>query len=476
MSNVPPLDWTATGLVVPTQSEIFAGVFADLNAAFDGNLNPALNTPQGQLATSLTAIIANCYGAIAYFVNNVNPAAAQNFMQDAIGYIYFLTRNQGTPTTVSCTCTGVQGTVIPAGAQAQDTSGNLYQCVSGGTIGGGGTVTVLFENEVDGPIPCPASTLTQIYQSITGWNTITNPAPGILGTNTESQQAFGARIQASSAVNAQGSLPALYGALAALPGVTAVYAIENDTSSPVSTGSTNYSVAANSIYVAVVGGTASQIAQTIFAKKSPGCNTNGNQSVVVYDPSYPVGAQPAYTIKYNAPNAIPMSFVVNLASGNGLPSNISTLIQNAVLQQFQQGNVTVPPAGIASLVLAANYFAPVLAVFNGMQLTSIQLGTLFQGTASLSSTTLTVSAVTSGFLAPGDFVTDSTHPLAIPSNTYVVSQLSGTTGGVGTYQMSAAMTTESGDTVSSATGNLASWQAGIDQYPTLSATNITLVT
>lgn len=471
MSNVPPLQWAPAGLVVPSQTEIFAGVFADLNAAFNGNLNPALNTPQGQLATSLTAIIANCYGAIAYYVNNVNPAAAQNFMQDAIGFIYFLTRNQGTPTTVACTCSGVTGTVIPVGAQAQDTSGNLYQCASGGTIGGGGTVTVLFENVVDGPIACPPSTLTQIYQAITGWTSVTNPSPGILGTNTESQQAFGARIQASSAVNAQGSLPSLYAALAALPGVNAVYAIENDTSAPVDTGATSYAIPANSIYVAVVGGVAADIAQTIFDKKSPGCGTTGNQSVVVYDPSYPAGQQPAYTIKYNVPNSIPMSFVVNLGSATGLPANIDTLIQNAIIALFDE------TVGIASEIFAANFFATVLATFPGLPLLSIQLGTLFAGTGSLSGTTLTVASVTSGFLTAGDFVTDTTHSAAIPTNTYVIEQLSGTPGGIGTYQMSAAMTTEAGpDTFSSVTGNLQSFQAGIDQFPTLDPTNITVNT
>jgi uncharacterized phage protein gp47/JayE len=475
-TNVPPIEWTPTGLVVPTAAEILAGVLADLNAAFNGNLNLALNTPQGQLASSLAAIIQQCYGAMAYLTGNVNPAAAQDFMQDAIGYIYYLTRNSGTPTVVACTCAGVVGTVIPAGSEATDTSGNLYASTAAGTIGAGGTVTISFQNQNDGPIPCAPSTLTQIYQAVTGWESITNPSSGILGTNTESAAAFAARMQASVAVNAQGSLPSLYGALAALPGVTAVYCVENDTSSPVSTGPTDYSVAANSVYAAVVGGTASQIAQTIFTKKSPGCNTNGNQSIVVYDTTYPEGSQPAYTIKFEIPNDLAMTFTVALGSSSGLPANIDTLIQNAMLAQFQDGSSLVPAVGIASQILAATYFSPVLATFTGLPLLSILMGTAFSGTCSLSGTTLTVSSVTSGFLTAGCYVVDTTHGTAIPSNTYVVEQLTGTPGGAGTYELSASCTTESGDTVTSTTGNLQTFQAGIDQIPVLSAANIVITT
>lgn len=470
-TNVPAIQWTSTGLIVPTTAAILTGVEADINAAFNGNLNFALNTPQGQLASSLTAIIQNCYSSIAYFVNQVNPSMSSGFMQDAIGYIYFLTRINGTATAVQATCSGVVGTVIPVGAQAADTSGNLYTCTEAGTIGSAGNVVLTFQNIIRGPIACPSGTLTTIYKAITGWESITNAADGVLGTDTESQAAFAARMQASVAVNAQGSLPSLYGALAALPGVTSVFCVENDTTSPVDVGSTDYSVAANSIYVAVVGGTASQIGQTIFEKKSPGCNTNGNTSVTVYDTSYPVGSQPSYTIKYNVPASTPISFAVTVKNSALLPSNITTLIQNAIVAQFQTGTTAVPAVSIASTILAANYFAPVLSVFQGLQLLSILIGTAFAGTGSVNgTTTLTISAVTSGFLAAGDYVSGTD----IPANTSILSQLTGTPGGAGTYQMSNAATGSSSVTVTSTTGNLQSFTAGIDQIPTISAANITV--
>jgi uncharacterized phage protein gp47/JayE len=472
-TNVPQIQWTGSGLVVPTAAAVLAGVQADLNAAFGGNLNPALNTPQGQLATTFAAVVSGCYAAIAYMVNNVNPYAASDFMQDAIGAIYFLNRIPGTPTAVQCQCVGAQGTVIPVGAQATDTSGNSYQCTEAGVIPNSGTITLSFANVADGPIACPANTLVNIYQAIPGWNTINNSSQGVPGTNVETEAAYGARMEASVAVNATGFLASIYGTLAALPGVTSVYVTENDTNGSVNTGSTSYPLAANSIYCAVVGGLAASIANAIFTKKSPGCAMNGNQSVTVYDTSYPAGSQPSYTIKYEVPNALAITFNVNIKNVATLPANIVQLVQNAILAQFNAGTNLVPAVGIASLIVAANYFAPIIAAFPGMQLLSVTIGTSFSGLGTLaSSTTLTITTASSGFLGVGDYVTGTD----IPANTYIVSQLTGTLGGVGTYQMSAAATGTVGtpEAIASAIGNNQTYQAGIDQAPTLTAGGITV--
>jgi hypothetical protein len=64
----------------------------------------------------------------------------------------------------------------------------------------------------------------------------------------------------------------------------------------------------------------------------------------------------------------------------------------------------------------------------------------FSGTATVTnaSTTLNVTAVTHGIINVGDEVADSTTGANIPAGTTIVAQLTGTAGGVGTYQMSAA--------------------------------------
>lgn len=479
-TNVPQIQWTATGLVVPTEAEILAGVQQDFAQAFGGNLNPALNTPQGQLCTSLAAVIANCYALFVNLVNGVDPDLNSGFMQDVIARIYFLNRQPGLPTVVSCTCVGLAGTIIPTGALAQDTAGNTYECVQGGTIPIGGSITLTFANQQDGPIPCPSGTLTIIYQALAGWESITNPANGIEGSFVESSQAFEFRRQQSVAANAHGSADAIYGAVIDLPGVEDAYVIENTTGATVHVGSTLFPLVAHSVFVGVIGGDPQSIANAIWTKKDLGCDMNGNTTETVVDPNYSP-PQPSYSIKFNnnASNVAAFNFTVNIKNSTSLPSSITTDVQAAVAGQF---NGTLPGSQrvrIGSLLLTSSFVGAV-ANCEGpsipVQVLSIFLGSAFsgQGTLVLGSDVLTVTTYTSGALTPGTIVTDAAS--SIPAGTYVVQQLSGTPGQLGTYQLSAAATINE-PVAEAITGTATGIDAliGIDQAPVLGTVTVNLV-
>ncbi len=239
-TNVPAPSFGDTGFVVPTEAAILAGVQADQLAAFGSDLNTSLTTPQGQLATSETAILADCYDQFVALVNGVDPAYASGRMQDAIGRIYYLTRIAATATTVTATCTGLAGTVIPVGAQAQDQAGNLYLCTEAGAIPSGGSIDLTFQGASTGPIACPAGYLSAIYQAVTGWESITNAAAGVAGRDVETRAAFEARRAQSVAGNAQGTTAAVLAAVLAVPGVLDAYVLDNPlgaTSGAVVTGS-----------------------------------------------------------------------------------------------------------------------------------------------------------------------------------------------------------------------------------------------
>ncbi len=375
MSAVPQIQWTTAGLVVPSASAVLAGVQSDINTAFGGNLNfTNPQTPQSQLATSWAANINAANAALAYFVNNIDPDVASGFMQDAVGQIYFLDRNPGLPTVVQCLCTGLVGTVIPTGATAQDTSGNRYVCTAGGTIPASGSITLPFANVVLGPIACPAGTLTQIYQQITGWDSITNIADGVIGANVESQAAYALRRAASVASNSQGALASIYGAVFGVPGVIDVYCYENDSNVAITVGATNYSMLPNSIYVGVAGGASAAIAQAIYTKKSPGCNMNGNTTVVVTDTSGYNPPAPTYNITYNELTDTQVYFTVNIQNTSTVPANVVTLVQNAIVAQFS-GQNGAPRARSGSLILASQYYAPIIAAGpSTIQLMSVYVG------------------------------------------------------------------------------------------------------
>jgi hypothetical protein len=492
-SSVPGIQWTPTGLVLPTEAEILAGAQADMNAAFGGNMNPALQTPQGQFASSETAIIADKNAAIAQLVDQVDPDNATGFMQDAIGRIYFMNRNPGTPTTVQVLCVGQLGTTIQAGtAQVQDTSGNIYVCQQTGQIPVGGSITLPFANVVLGPVPCPEDTVTIIYQAGplgAGWDTCNNAAAGIEGSNVETAAAFEFRRQNSVAANAHGSLPSIYAAVFDVDDVIDCYVYENVTDNPIYIGSTNYELLPHSFFVGVIGGAAADIANAIWTKKNEGSNMNGNTSQTVTDQSgysYPF---PSYTIKYNnnAENAATINFVVNIVNSSNLPGTITTDVQGAITQQFNgvtntplaSNGVTPSTSGqrarIGALLLAASYYGPV-ATCEGpsvpVQVLSIFIGGAFVGTGSVTngSGVLTIGVVTSGAVQIGSVVTAT----GVPAGTTIVQQLSGSAGGVGTYQLSANATAdESAEAVSMAGGT--AQQIGIDQAPTLGTITVNLV-
>lgn len=372
-TNVPPVEFTPTGLSVPEESAILAGVQADFNDAFGGSMNLQLDTPQGQLATSEAAIIANNNAAFAEFVNQVNPDTADGFMQDATARIYFLDRSPGEPTVAQCLCTGLVGTIIPVGAQVQDTSGNNYIATLQGSIGNDGTVTLPFACTVNGPTPCPANTVTIIYRAIAGWDTVNNPSDGIAGAFVESQQAFALRRTQSVALNAHGSLPSIYAAVFDVPDVIDVYVTENTTNGTVMVGSTNYPLVAHSLLVSVVGGNATAIAQAIWNKKDVGCDYNGNTTETVTDQSGYSIPFPTYSVTFEIPPALPILFAVQIADSDDLPSNIIDLTQAAIVAAFTGADGS-QRVRIGSLLLASKFYQAVQAIGNEVSVLSILLG------------------------------------------------------------------------------------------------------
>lgn len=438
-TSVPRVQFSPQGFIAPPQSAVLAGIIADFNSAFGGGVNPALSTPQGQLATSETAIVGATNDTFCYFTNQVDPAYSTGRMQDAIGRIYFLTRSPAEPTVVQALCSGLAGVVIPPGALGLSTDGNLYICPDGGVIAGAGTVTLTFNCTVDGPIACPAGALNQIYQAVPGWDSIVNLADGVIGNAVEGRAAFEARRAASVAKNARGFVSSVEGSVLAVAGVLDAYVTENVTGAPVTMG--GFSVAAHSLYVAAVGGTDAAVAQAIWMKKSPGCNYNGNTTVAVYDtnsgydPPYPV-----YSVTFERPAALPILFAVNIANSAQVPANAVSLIQGAIIAAFA-GSDGGARARIGSTLYASRYAAAVQAVGPWVRLISLLIGSNNTTSAtfigSIAGTLLTVKAAGTGTIAVGQTIDDLTG--SIVEGTTILSLGTGA-GGVGTYNLSISQT------------------------------------
>lgn len=472
-TNVPTPLFTDKGFVAPPESEILDGVLADFQAAFGGNLNPALETPQGQLASTEAAIIGNTYDQFCNLTQQVDPAYASGRMQDAIARIYFIERLPAQATLVQALCTGLQGVLIPTGSLAVAVDGNVYTCLAGGTIPVAGNITLPFGCTVTGPIACPAGTLTTIYRAIPGWDSITNVAEGVIGNDVETRYAFEARRQQSVAQNSIGSLPSILGAVLNVSGVLDAYVTENYTASPVVVG--DYTLLPNSVYVAAVGGTDADVARAIWTRKAPGAAYNGNTTVIVYDNnSGYVIPYPSYTVKFQRPAVLPIYFAVSVLNSAQVPSNALSLIQNAIIEAFA-GSDGGPRARIGSKLFGTRFIAPVIALGTWASVISLTIGSVntlsASFTASIAGTTMTVTAVASGVLAAGQIISDITGNLFV--GTTIVNQLTGSAGSTGTYTISPSQTVGS-EAMKSLLPNQTTVQVYIDQVPTIAANQITL--
>lgn len=394
-TSVPQIQFTDAGLIIPTDAAILTGTQADINAAFGGGLNQGLSTPQGQVASSQAAIVADKDAQIAYLVNQFDPAYAEGRFQDALARLYFATRKGAAGTVVTCTLGGLPGTTIPAGTLAYDTNNNTYTLLGTVVIGVGSTVSSSWQNLTTGPIACPSGTLIKVGQAINGWDSVTNPSDGTVGRNVESRADFYNRVFNSVAINGEGTCSAIYAAVFSVNNVLDCFVIDNpssltESSNPLPGGtpnSSNYPLPPHSVFIAVVGGDDQEIANAIWGKKDTGCDYSahpiggspvpGEGSVsdnTVLDTSGYDFPQPSYRVSFIRPGSLPIYYAVQIVNTPNLPSNIATLVKNAIIAQFngENGNAR---ARIGSAVLAAQYYACVAAIGSYVVLLSISVGT-----------------------------------------------------------------------------------------------------
>lgn len=442
-TNVPAIVWGPLGPVAPTGPAILAGVQADYDVAFNVTFNWNLNTPQGQLASTQAAVVNNANQLIIYYAMQVDPKYSTGRMQDAIARINFLERLPSEPTTIQVACIGAQDVVLPAGptqfATVGDPSGNLYQCTNEGTIPAGGSITLSFAAVVAGPTAVPET--VKIYQAIPGWDSAT-VISGVKGQLSETSQQFELRRSQSVAKNSVNSNTSILGAVLSVSGVLDAYVIDNPTNAPVTIG--GFTLIANSVYVAVTGGTAADVAQAIWSKKPPGIPMNGNTTVSVedqnpaYSPPFPV-----YSIKFEIPDSLPVYYLVDIANSPLVPADAVTQVQNAIINAFNgttpnvPNNSPSPPrARIGSVIYATQYAAVVANLGSWAAVKTLTVGSVNTAGAvvegRISGTTLTVTRVISGTVAVGQFVAGFDSVAGISVGTRITALGSGS-GGVGTY-------------------------------------------
>lgn len=388
-TNVPLPTFTNAGLLVPTEPEVLAGVFADWTSAFapyGKALNTELTTPQGQLAQSQAYMLTVLNAAMLQLIRNIDPQTSQGAFQDALGKIYFLTRQAATYATVDATVRGVAGQTLPAGAQAKAADGSIWATIGAVTFDPAGSADVTFRATVSGAGPAVGVNGLTIYQQQTGWESVTNASASTPGTDVESRQAFESRRAASVSIGGQGTAAAVRAAVANVPGVIDTYVYDNGSDSAISYGTTSYPIPAHSIALTVAGGDSQAIAQAVQSTLDAGCGMPTSAGLgtlvteIVEDRVNYAQPYPQYPRRFVRPAVTPIYVRVAVANLTSLPNTYVTDVQQAVATAVSDGfstadgRITVGRARIGGQIVAAEYGSAVLALGNVTPI-SITIGT-----------------------------------------------------------------------------------------------------
>jgi len=336
------------------------------------NLDLSSSKPQGQILDSEVAVIQDKNTQLMFVVNQWNPEQAEGIYQDNICKIYFVSRKTAKPTLVYADCMGLGMVKIPAGSQVEDNAGNRYQSYEDVVIPAGGIAErVKFTCLTEGPVQCPAKSVNKIVTRVPGWDTVLNLEPGVVGNFEESRITLEKRRKKSVAKNSRGNFESVLGEIFNIPDVVSADLAENYTD--VTKTMKGVTVPPHSMFISVVGGSDSDVAEVIRRKKSGGCGLVGNTSVDIRFASITGRSQQQATITLNRPRYISCrTKVIIKIDPEKTVGNIIELIQQTIFAAWN-GQLELPRVEVADTVFASAFYCPVNKIPAVFDLVSIQV-------------------------------------------------------------------------------------------------------
>jgi|GEM_PF-5394871 uncharacterized phage protein gp47/JayE len=355
------MPFTPTGYQPQTLAEIIDDINQIFIDVFGDTWNTNASSPNGQFVSQLANIAIQNQNFMVLLTSGLyNPDVATSVWLYSICALLGITPTPATYSTVTCTCSGSAGTLIIAGTQIANSNGDVFASVADGTITLSGTVSIVFQAVNTGPVSVLAGTVNNIINKVYGWDTVTNPLDGVLGQAMESDNDL--RLQRSDLLSLQGSasIGSVYAYIVDnVLGVTDVFATENNTGASIVV--QGVTLIPYSIYIAVIGGLDTDIAQAIYNKKCPGVSMNGNTTTPYYDPTV------AYTFEatYQRPVAVPLQVNISIKNSPLLPGDIITQVKNSIYNNFNGLSPLFPVVKIGQIINVSRFVPGLIAIGAG---------------------------------------------------------------------------------------------------------------
>jgi uncharacterized phage protein gp47/JayE len=366
----------AAGLHIPSYQDIEDYLVLQAQDIFGADIYLAEDSQDFQFIAALAQLHYDTMLAVQVAYNNRSPVSAIAAALDGLVALNGIQRNSETFSTATVTLTGTAFAVISNGVVA-DSNGKLWSLPASVTLGAGGSASVTATCQTRGAITALAGQLTVIMTPTSGWTSVTNASAASPGQPEESDSALKGRQAVSVSNPSQALTTGILGEVLAVPGVISAQLYENDGGSAVGTingvpNPGNYP--AHSITLVVNGGSNEGIASAVALRKTPGCSTQGDQTVTVVD-QFGVPT----SINFYRPTQVTLDITVTILRLTGYSSAIGANLKTAVLNYINGlvagQSVRISQIEKAALSAVTNDKVPQFDIPSGGVLMAVHAGT-----------------------------------------------------------------------------------------------------
>lgn len=280
------------GLQVSTVTELLEQLITDFQTIYGTDINLDQSSPDGQIMNIFAQGGVDIRELLTQIYNSFDPDNCSGRVLDARCAINNVFRKGATFTIVpiditvdrTVTLQGLDENFNDVNATAytiQDNVGNQFLLVSTQQLNAG-THRVLFRAKDLGAVQTSIDTITTPVTIVLGVTAVNNPVvPTQVGEDEENDYDLKIRRRQSVAIGSSGYLNGLLATVLQLDGVTDAALYENYTDTTDANGTPGHCM-----WLVVEGGSAQEIADAIYRKKSYGCNMRGNIEYTITTVSY----------------------------------------------------------------------------------------------------------------------------------------------------------------------------------------------
>lgn len=376
----------AAGFHMPTYADILADLIAQAKSIYGSDIYLGNDSMDYQYISVFALKVSDTLQAIQLAYNNRGPGSAISSGLDGIVKINGIARKSASHSTCQVVLTGTAGITITNGI-VSDISNNKWDLPATVTLDGTGSATVSATCETIGAITALPGNINNIVTPTAGWTSVTNTVAAVAGQPVETDSQLRSRQAISTESPSQALVVGTTAGIASVSGVTRYLPLENDTNATDSNG-----LPAHSFTAVVEGGTDINVANQIYARKTPGCYTNGTTVVSITDPLYGL----VTSIRFYRPTYVPIYTTINIKKLSGYTTATTAAVQAAIntyLNSLQIGeSLTISALWGVALSVMPNLAMPIFSI------TSLIAGTS-SGTQGTTDITIAFNQVTQGSLA-----------------------------------------------------------------------------